>query len=289
MNKEEAIAKINAGEADDFVVFEKPEHETYLEKYAKTKVEEAQTDITRSIHTQYDDDLNDIFGERKQPNEKTYNFLKRKFSELKESAGQSEPLKAKIKEMEEKLKSGAGDEQLKSELEQVREEYKKEKAQWGEKEKEWEQRTVNFQLSTEIDKGMAGLKFDSNIPEAARMALIDRTKADIMKMAVIADGKLVFKDADGKTMLDSNLDPVTAEGMLSKQLEAILDTTVKKETPKAKETEGEDGKTKITLENPNAQSREEVTKYLKESGLANGSKEYIEAYKEFTKDLPPMK
>ena len=130
MNKEEAIAKINEREDGDFEVFLKEEYTNVLDNYAKAKVEEAQGEVTKSIHTRYDDDLYEIFGERKSTNEKTYNFLKRKFGELSDKSKMSEPLKAKIKELEDALEKNAGDEKIKDELKNVREKFQKEKESW---------------------------------------------------------------------------------------------------------------------------------------------------------------
>ena len=109
MNKEEAKAKIDAGEAENFVVFAEDEHKTYLENFAKSKIDDTRNETTKSIHDQYDNDLRELFGEGRSQNEKTYTFLKRKYTDLKEASNQSEPLKVKIKELEDALKNNAGD------------------------------------------------------------------------------------------------------------------------------------------------------------------------------------
>ena len=47
-----------------------------------------------------------------------------------------------------------------------------------------------------------------------------------------------------------------------------------------------DGKTVTTLPNPGAKTKMEVSNYLKENGIAQGSEDYNRMYEEFSKELP---
>lgn len=72
----------------------KEEDETFINNYEKTvlpnKVKELAdkqtSDAIKEVHNRYDNDLFELTGERKNHDEKTYAFLKRKLTELKESS-----------------------------------------------------------------------------------------------------------------------------------------------------------------------------------------------------------
>ena len=290
MTKEEALAKISESENSDFEVFATEEHKTYLDNFVKTKIEEAKSEVTRNIHGDYDKTLNELFGTDRNPNEKTYNFLKRKFNDLTEASKSAEPLKAQIADLEQKLKDGSGDELLKKELDTVRAKYKEEQDKWSSHNLEWEQKIKNLQLSNEIDKAMVGLKFKSDIPDNVRDTFVEKVKADLIRTAELVDGNLIFKDESGQTLVnkDNALNPYTANELLKSNLESILDAGKKVDsTPKPK-VRYIDGKEELVLVNPNAKSRQEVTQYLRENGIKNGTKEYSEAYAAFTEHLPAI-
>ena len=290
MNKEEAIKKINEQESDDFEVFAADEHKTYLENYVKTKEEEIASDVTRKIHGEYDKTLTELFGTDRNPNEKTYNFLKRKYGEFKEKADSAEQYKSKIAELEEAVKNNTGDEQLKKELESVRSEYKRQQQEWSNKETEYSQKMNDYLLDNELDKAMVGFKFKDDIPDELVDTYIDKVKTELKAKAKIVDGKMIFVDEEGKTLVnkDNALNPYTPQELLSNKLDSLLAKSKKIDGPPKPETKVVDGKEVTVLPNPNAQSRQEVSEYLKKNGIPNGSKEYMEMYKEWTKDMPAL-
>lgn len=291
MNKEEAIKKISESENDDFEVFAANEHKTYLENFAKTKEQEIATDVTRKIHGEYDKTLTELFGTDRNPNEKTYNFLKRKYSEIKTQAESVDEYKAKITELEDAVKNNTGDQQLKKELESVRAEYKRQQEDWSNKEGEYSQKMNDYLLDNELDKALVGFKFKDDIPKDLVNTYIDKIKTELKAKAKIVDNKMIFVDPDGKTLVnkDNALNPYTPHELLSEKLESVIDKGKKIDGPPKPETKVVDGKEVTVLPNPNAQTRQEVSEYLKKNGIANGSPEYMKMYKEFTEALPPLK
>ena len=290
MNKEEAIKKINESDTEDFQVFSTEEHTTYLDNFAKQNVDSKLAEEVRKIHNRYDDDLFELFGERKPTNEKTYNFLKRKVSETKEQAKTAETYKSKIDELTKALENNTGDEQLKRDLATVKKAYEDEKKSWSQKEQEFATKLDTYKLETELDKGLTGLKFSDSVPEDVRSVFIANVKADLIKSAKIVDGKMIFVGEDGNTLVnkDNALNPYTPSEMLSKKLESILSQERKIDGPPKPKTEVIDGKEVLILSNPNAKTRAEVSEYLKKNGIANSSPEYMKMYAEFTKDLPAI-
>lgn len=290
MNKEEAIKKIGENENADLEVFTSDEHKTYLENFAKQKVEDAKSEVTKNIHSQYDETLNKHFGTDRNRNEKTYNFLDRKVTELKDESKQSEPLKVKIKELESAIKNNTGDELLKTELQTVRNEYKKEKDIWDAKELKHLDALDTFKLDTELDKAMIGLKFKDDVPDDLKNVFIDKVKSDLVKSAKIVDSKMIFVDSDGKTLVnkDNALNPFTPKEMMAKELASILSKVDKQNGTIKPTTKIVDGKEVLDLTDPGVKTREEVTKYLAEMGVPRSSKEYMVYYKEFTKDIKAL-
>ena len=292
MKKDEAILKINESDNDDFEVFTTDEHTTYLENFKKQTVDSEVAQNVSEIHKRYDDDAFEMFGKRKASDQKTYNFIKEEVQSLKEQSKSSEPLKLKITELEAAIKNNTGDEMLKKELQTVRDEYSKEKGVWEDKEKSYNTNLDTYKLETELDKAMIGLKFKEDLPQDIKDVFIGKVKADLVKSARFVDSKMIFIDSEGKTLVnkDNALNPFTASEMMSKGLESILSKAeVQNGLKKPLKTEIKDGKEVIVLDNPNATSREEVTKYLIESGIPRSSKDYGMYYKEFTKDLPALK
>lgn len=289
MNKEEALKKINESDNDDFQIFDTNEYQNVLDNYAKSKIEDAQSEVTKSIHNQYDEDLYNIFGERKSTNEKTYNFLKRKYEDLSNKSKESEPLRKKIEQLEKDLQENAGDKQIKKDLEDLRQKFQKEKESWETKETELSKTLMRNRLNNEFDKAMIGFKFKKDIPDAVRDTFVEKVKGALSGSAEFVDGNLVFRDADGKTVTNDKFEPITAKDLLSKELESILSNEKKIDgVPKVEEGEDEEGNPVLKVVNPNAKSREEVTKYLREAGIAKGTPEYNKHYKEFTKHIKPL-
>lgn len=291
MNKEEALKKINESDSDDLEVFEKTEHETYLENFKTQSVNTKVSEEIGKVHKSYDDDLFELFGERKPGDEKTYNFLKRKFTDLKANAETAEEFKVKISELEDALKNNTGDEQLKRDLQKTRDEYKGAKEEWESEKTKYSTDLSTYKLSTELDKAMFGLKFKEDIPQEVKDTFVERVKTDLLKSARIVDNKMIFVGDDGATLAnkDNSLNPYTPQEMLTKALDSILSKAkTLNGLPKA-ETIIVDGKEVTTLPNPNAKSRQEVTQYLKENGIARGSKDYIRMYGEFCEHLPPLR
>jgi len=287
MNKDEALKKINESDSGDFEVFLADEHKTYLDNFAKQTLDTKVAEEVKKIHQSYDNDLYDLFGEHKQTNEKTYNFLKRKVTEVSEKAKAADEYKSKIDELTEALKKNSGDEQLKNELKSVKEAYELEKKSWNQKESEFTTKMDRFKLDSELEKGLASMKFKDDLPESVRRVFIQNVKNDLISSAKIIDGKMIFVDENGQTLVnkDNALNPFTPAEMLSNKLSDIL-AEAKPGTPPKPEKKYVDGKEVLVLTNPHAKTREEVTQYLRENGITNSSKEYREMYAEFTKDLP---
>jgi hypothetical protein len=291
LKKDEALKKINESKDESFEVFTEQEHTTYLDNFAKTEVEKKIGDEISKVHSQYDNDAFEILGERKAGNEKTYNFLKRKLKELKESASGSQVHLDRIKQLENDLKNKSGDEQLKKDYEQLRKTYNDDKQTWDAKTQEYIKSQESMQVEIQLDNALPKLKFSDKIPETVRDVMIRAAKAKLLQSGKIVDKQLIFLDKDGATLRNKNnaLNPFTAEEMLTAELKDILGET--KVIPgtgvKPQVVKDKDGKESIPLQVPDSvRTKEELSKYLMSLGLNRNSKEYTLAYKEYGESLP---
>lgn len=97
--------------AEGITIRTKDEETTFLTNYETniipTKVQAEIGAKIKAVHDQYDADLLELLGEKKLPNEKTYDFMKRKLTELKakKEAGNNDPVLAdQIKDLQAKVK-----------------------------------------------------------------------------------------------------------------------------------------------------------------------------------------
>ncbi len=288
MNKEEALKKINESDSADFEVFGSEEHKTYLDNFKKSEVDPLVASATKDIHNKYDEQMFEMFGERKAGDEKTYNFLTRKVNDLKELSKSAEPLNQKIKELEQAIKDDSGNERLKAELQTVRDEYKSEKEKWDLEKDDHSNALNTYKLGNELDKGMIGFEFKKDIPQTVTDTFIAQVKSELLSSAKMVDGVMIFTDKDGKTLVnkDNALNPFTAKELLTQKLDGILAKSKKVDGPIKPTKEVKDGKTVTTLPNPGASTKVEVSDYLKKNGIVQGSEDYNRMFGEFSEGLP---
>lgn len=293
MNKEEAIKKIQESDSPDFEVFTKKEHDTYLENFKKTEVENEIGTRIKDVHMQYDNDMFAITGKRKEASEKTYDFLKRTFNDLQTKLNDLPAKEQRIAELEKALKDKSGDELLKSQLQQAKDEYKKLKEETDTARQTFETEKKQLRINYEIDNSIAGIVFRDDVSEDIRNITINAIKSDLAKTADFVDNVLVFKDADGKILANKNnaLNPYTAKELMAIKLESLVKKDPKKiELKKPEFSKDKDGNIKVDIAVPDAgfKDRSEVTKYLVEQGLRSGTPEYSAAYRQLTEGLPAM-
>lgn len=231
-------------------------------------------------------------------NEKTYDYLKRSLSEMKQKGdGYEEKISALEKERD-ALKAG-GSEALKAvndELEKVRGEYSSLKSEYDKQEGEFNAKLFSYRLDGDLKTAAQGLKFKQEIPDAARSVLLSQAldKVKGLRPEYKEDGTLVFKDDKGVVMLnkDNALKPYTASELVKKELMGmgVLSTGRKQGG-----TGGEGGGNGAIGELSGAKSQVEfddmARTYLLKKGLIEASAAYQEEWAKLreeykVKDLP---
>lgn len=267
------------------------------------------------IYKKQDDDMFSILGERPTAKEdggkqKTYEKNKELYTELAELRKQKDSLNkdAKVQELTAKIeqleKNGGG-----SHWEQT---FNTEKDKWTQREAELKQRAetaenniVNFKKISDIDAGLVGLKFNEDIPEMARKALIDNVKSTLLKHSKIEGDKVIYLDPNGAQLNRPDYTPQTSADVLKNALKDVLLTENKDEgggasktvTGSIETTTSEDGKSteKLVLPNGSFKTRVEFLQVAEEALLKSGKtrrhpdwdKLKNEAYKRYGVDKLP--
>lgn len=148
----------------------------------------------------------------------------------------NETLTAEIEGLKQKIASGAGNEEIKKELDRLRGDLasaKKVNAELQEsltkKEAEYKGKLEGFKMDSEIAAAMSAVTLKKELPESAKQALIDTAMMRVKGTKHVYDetaGAFIFQNEDGTPMKDTKLNNLTVADMLTAELEKmqVLDT-----------------------------------------------------------------
>lgn len=289
MKKDEALTKINESDSDDFQVFTKPEHETFLTNYKETEVSKKNKEDILRVHSQYEEDIKSILGTEKNSDEKTYDFLKRQLKSLKSDI---EGRDAKISDLDKAVNDKSGDEALKlakSDLDAFKQKHQKTLDEFKAERESQQMEVHKIKMANQVDHSLMGVKFLASIPEDARNAMVEVAKRDVIQTASFLDGKAIFLDANGDPERDDNYNVVTVEMKMKGKLKSIIDegrtqTGVKIEDPDVKKNE--DGELVANISVPETvKDMNGLIEHLKLVGIKRNSPEYYPTLKKYSEQL----
>ena len=170
--------------------------------------------------------------------EKTSEYMARVIRTLKTSADEgagykttNESLTDEIESLKAKIASGAGNEELKKDLEKYKGELASAKKVNGElqesltkKEAEYKGKLEGYRMESEIGTAMSGVALKKELPEATKQALLTLAKQNVMASKHVFDetaGVFIFQNEDGTPMKDKSLNNLTVADMLRSQLETM--------------------------------------------------------------------
>ena len=272
-------------------------------------------DEVKNIHGQYDSDIFEILGEKPGTGDdgqrvKTYDFNKGLLTELKELRGKAETLNkdAEVQRLNariEELKAGGGGEHWKQTHNEAKAQWDTERQALNDKIQELQGAQLGSQVDNDINTALTGLKFNQDIPEAARQALINAQRTALKGGAKVEDGKVLYFDADGKMLQNAEYAPADAKHILQNALKDILlkDNNEPgggaqrklKGTIDVKKVDGKDDEKRLVLDpadfDSKAKFNQVATKALASLGISKTHKDYAKlldgAYKEYNvKELP---
>lgn len=275
-SKEEALKLIEASEATEFVVRTAADEVAFLKSYTDNEVQKSIGDRVSEIHSRYDQDIFEILGTKKKPDEHTYGFLKRELKRLTDIKNEYEILKDKSPD-----DSG---------IEAVRQAAIARENELLDKLSEKDNELINKDNETDFMQALSGIKFADNLPKSAVDALVNTVKAEIVSSAKIIDGKRVYVDADGEPMIDkTTYKPITAKALLEAKLTDVIqkDRVVTGAGTPPKVVTGKDGKASVQgfIMPGDVNTKQALVEHLKKTGIPRGSKEYDAIWKEYSPDL----
>lgn len=264
------------------------------------------------IYGNIDRDVQETLGLEKPAGVKTYDWLKSDIlPKVKESSATAKKLtdaEQKVKDLEKKIEEGASDEQLKTQLKDAKDRADRLSTQLEDEKKTYQQKLeeaqgnmTKMQVNNEMDKGLAGLKFQdekvisstvrNKMIEVAKQAITGKYQADW-----IDDGnggrQMVFRDDKGNILRNPNnkQHPYTAQELLKAELKDILlDQKQKKGTGGAGGEGG--GGEDDPADAPDVtglsqvQADEKIKKHLMAKGLERGTPEFTENFSKIRKAL----
>lgn len=292
MDKEKAIARINDSDSDDFQVFTKAEHESFLNNLKDTEPFKKEISSTMgTILGEIDNVVFDTVGEKRTEGVKTTDFIKTHLTRLNSEIQSSG---SKIGELEKALDEKGGDNEqltiLKNENAGLKTKHQAMMDDWKGKYETLENDGKQSRIMSEFDRSLMGVKFKDAkiIPEDVRSAMIEKAKSNLLGKATFVNGVLAFDDGKGDVLRDDKLNPLTAQDLLKIELKSIVDegrqaSGVNIDEPVIKD---EDGKIDVNLNLPDTvKTNADLTTFLMQSGLQRGSKEYHAAYAKYSEKL----
>ena len=258
------------------------------------------------IHGQYEADFLAASGITKNSGEKAYEYGKRIITSLKDklkglenSSEKIQSLEREKQELETKLKSNAGDAQLKKDLDDIKAElkaqkdlYKTEKENWEKTKGTLERSVLVTKVENDIEKSISGLSFKKEIPQSVLDTFISNARESILNgytpeyIETEGSKQLIFRDEKGEIVRNpaNALHPFTAKELMQTKLKDII---AEGEGGTGKKLEG--GKTKVTLDGLSGaktkiKANEIIDTYLMAEGLTQGSEEFQEKKNQLWKE-----
>ena len=233
--------------------------------------------------------------------EKTSEYMARVIRTLKTSADEgagykttNESLTDEIESLKAKIASGAGNEELKKDLEKYKGELASAKKVNGElqesltkKEAEYKGKLEGYRMESEIGTAMSGVALKKELPEATKQALLTLAKQNVMASKHVFDetaGVFIFQNEDGTPMKDKSLNNLTVADMLRSQLETmgVLETQRQqqggKENPPVLTTNVD-----LSTARTKVEADEIITKQLMAQGHAKSDADWYTVFSEARK------
>ena len=260
----------------------------------------------REVYNQLDETIARETGIARNGDEKTYLYLERAARQLAAQANSVDGLNTKINDLtkeRERLQKAleeGGDEATKKQLAQatkdldaVRKQYDTLKGDYDKLKTDHAAELFGIKVDNILQGAKAGLKFKAEFPQASVDVLLNQAMNTVKGMSpeFNAEGKLVFKGADGETLRnpENHQEAYTAEELLKKELQkmGILDEGRKEvgtgtKSPNSKQQSSV--QVDLTVARTQSEADDIIHNQLSTRGLLRGTKAYQEAYDAAWKD-----
>lgn len=255
-----------------------------------------------ALHGQYDTDIFEISGVKKNDGEKSYDYTKRVLSDYKAKAEATNSLqaelnsaKAQVDDLQAKLEKNGADEALVQQLKDAKNQVSQLQAQLATKTAELATKQSDFDKAlrdTHIDYAFqaatSGLKFKDGITEAIQKTLLSAARAEILSKGspdfIEEQGqkKLVFRDSEGNILNNpgNNLNPYTLkELVMESSLKDVLESGRKASgggTKSGSGAAGNKGLVDLSGVKTQVEADKAIEAYLLAEGLTRDSQEFAD-------------
>lgn len=273
-----------------------PEQISAIEKLSENDEQTVINAKVGEIHRMYDDTILKATGIERDGDEKSYKYLERAGTTLRENLEAMSKYKEKVATLQQQLEQGGTDEglkkeynNLKAELAQTKEQFTGLQGKLQETQAEYEQRMFGMQVDHEIGQALSGITLKEDLPKSAAEVLLRQAKESVKrnKAEFIDDGqggkRLVFRNEDGAILNNpkNQLNPYTAAELLQSELKSmgVLEDKKKQQGAGSKpKTQGRaPGVIDIADARNQVEANEYITTHLLAKGLTRGSAEFEKA------------
>jgi Seryl-tRNA synthetase len=210
----------------EFVIRTKEEETTFQANFKTDVIEKEIPSKIRAVHDQYDKDVEEITGLKREQNEKSYEFVKRA---LKHNTGDAAALKTEIADLKKQIKEGDRTGATAQALKEAEEKYKTSLAEKEEIIKSLQTETSQTKKSALLTSDYAGIKsrFVKTLPP-----MFDRTEKVILSEALALgvvgqDGKLYLSDGNGGIKKDNAFNPIPMAKYLEEEFKGVMEAAPK--------------------------------------------------------------
>lgn len=283
-NPEILTLTVEALQKKGYSIYDKDKHTAFLDNFKKDVIEKEIPKEIEKVHSKYDQDIEGLYGIKKEPTEKSYEYLKRAAGKIKGDTA------AKIVELEKAI-SEKGDPKgiLTAKIEKLENEAAKAIA---DRDKEI------TKLKGENDTAVKGIHMQQVYGGIAKdfkkvlPPMFDELSKMVLEqasaLAVMKDDKLFLGDGTGAIKKDASFKEITMEDHLKLKFKDVID--VERKAGGAGSGKGEGKETKIdpaTINKNNfevpatVKNRDDLMGYMREIGIVTGTPQAREIWNKF--------
>lgn len=252
------------------------------------------------LHGSYDNDILSVTSVKKNDGEKSYDYLKRVLNNYKSKAAESDGLKTKLRESEQRVTDlqkqvdGGNSEisrQLKDEKDltaSLKQQLEAKTSELDKAKKEFDERLLGVRVDNAFEAIFSGLTFKQDITEPVKAAMKIAAKSEVMSKGAISfdetRNELVIRNDKGEILRNqaNNMNPYTLEELVKET--AIKDILMKNKsgigsTPPSG-VPGADGQDLLDFTGIKTQSEadEAISKHLEAKGFQRDTDEFWSQY-----------
>ncbi len=240
-----------------------------------------------ALHGQYDSDIFEVTGIKKNDGEKSYDYAKRVLGNYKQSL---ETSNTKIAELQSQIETQKGNETLaqqlkdsKAQVSQLQATLASKDSELSAKQQEFDKALMNAHLDYAFKEVLSELKFKEGITESIQSALMSAAKAEVLAKGTpeLVNGSIVLRSTDGNLLNNPNngLNPYTIKELVMET--AIKDALEVGRKQKGGGTKGDGGKRETSLLDlsgvkTQVEADKIIANHLMSLGLTRDSREFAD-------------